>query len=88
MLTDYTMRVIFRRMNSVADIVRAFGGPTKLGRVVGASPQAINNMRARDFIPAEYWPALIEGARAAGVDGLTYEGLARFAESRRREGAA
>jgi len=76
-------------MDSVDAIISAFGGVSQLGEAIGATPQAVSNMRARRSIPARYWRDLIAAAAARGIGGVTYESLAAIAaRARRRSGRA
>lgn len=86
-------------MTSIAELIEALGGVTATARAIGGiSPQAVSNMRARNSVPPEHWPALVDASAVAGIEGITIEKLAsmradrRIAGSRRRapshEGAA
>lgn len=65
--------------DSVNAIIGAFQGVSELGRAIGATPQAVSNMRARGSIPPRYWPRLVEAAKARGIAGVTFETLSAIA---------
>ena len=70
-------------MESFSDIIDALGGPTAAMQALGApSPQAVWNMKARNSIPARYWPRLVAAMAERGIVGVTHEGLARLASRR------
>jgi hypothetical protein len=62
-------------MTTFASIFDAFGGPAALGRALGISTEHAVQMRRRNSIPPEHWPALVEAARRDGVAGVTTEAL-------------
>ena len=53
-----------------SDIIRAFGGATKVADITGSTRTAVCNWR-RDGIPAKFWLTLIMAAQRVGVDGVT-----------------
>ena len=68
-------------MRSFADVIFAFGpakGESNLTKVLKKPDSHIRTLIARDSIPPEYWPRLIEAAPQYGVRGLTYELLAKL----------
>lgn len=80
-------------VKTVVTIIKAFGGPSALARLLAVSPQAVTNMRARNSIPSEYWARLVQAAATREIEGITFEALAKIAEqpskpSKRRDHAA
>ncbi|GGC90647.1 hypothetical protein [Chelatococcus reniformis] len=70
-------------MNSFAEVIDALGGPVKFGAAVGVPDSHARTMKARNSIPAEYWPTVVSEAEKLGVEAITYESLAvMFARSR------
>lgn len=63
---------------TISDIVTALGGPTELGRACGFTkhPGARGwDMVSRESIPVEYWPSVIEAARAKKQRWINAEAL-------------
>jgi len=63
-------------MRSVPDIFDALGGPAAVSRLISVNGSTASEMKRRESIPPEYWAALVEAAKAAGRDDITYESLA------------
>lgn len=74
-------------MTTVNDIFSSCGGPAQVGRAIGKSTEHATAMRRRGSIPVAYWPALVEWAKAEGVEGVTHESLV-LAHARRRASSA
>jgi hypothetical protein len=53
-------------MNTIEDIFLNLGGTGAVARIIGVKHSAASEMRRRGSIPVKYWPALVEGATAAG----------------------
>jgi hypothetical protein len=70
-------------MQSVPDIFAAFGGPAAMARALQTRASTASEMKRRGSIPAEYWVRLVDAAKEAGIDGVTYEALARAHAKRR-----
>lgn len=49
-------------MDTVSDIIDAFGGNSAMGRVIGTNPSTVSEMRRRGTIGVAYWPDLVRGA--------------------------
>ena len=54
------------------EIIRAFGGASKVAEITGSTRTAVCNWR-RDGIPAKFWLTLIRAADDAGIKGVTAE---------------
>lgn len=63
---------------TVPDLIDAFGGNAKFGRVIGKAPSTVGEQKRNGSIPVEYWDLVIAGAKAAGIAGVTYESLAKM----------
>lgn len=62
-------------MNTIAEIILALGGPTKVAKATGVSHAArVTDWRRYGSIPVKYWPALQAAAEDHGVS-LSYEQL-------------
>jgi len=63
-------------METVADLIDAFGGPTAFASVIDLkNPSTASEMKRNGSIRVEYWPKIIEAARARGIKGVTPERL-------------
>lgn len=70
-------------MNTFSDIIARLGGPSGLAPIIGANPEAIRKMAQRESVPSEYWPALIDAARAKRVRGVTLAKLTQMKTPRK-----
>ena len=66
-------------MESAAQIIDAFGGPTAFASVVGTTQQNATNMKARGTIPATFFRAIVDAAADRKIDGITLDVLADLA---------
>lgn len=55
-----------------SEIIRAFGGASKVAEVTGSTRTAVCNWR-REGIPAKFWLTLIVAAEKAGIKGVNAE---------------
>jgi len=65
-------------MQSVAEIVDAFGGPTAFAKVISRRASTASEMKRNGSIPGRYWEAVVNAARARGISGVTLACLARL----------
>lgn len=70
-------------MQTVPDIFDAFGGPAAVSRVLQIRSSTSSEMKRRRSIPSEYWVRLVDAAKDAGIEGVTFETLARAHAKRR-----
>lgn len=49
-------------MNTVSDIIDAFGGNSAMGRVISKGPSTVSEMRRRGRIDVSYWTMLVRAA--------------------------
>lgn len=63
-------------MQNVGDIFELFGGNAAVARVLGVGPSTASEMKRRESIPVEYWPALVDAAKHLGNDDLSLERIA------------
>lgn len=54
--------------SSVRDLVRALGGPTKVGRALGVTLEAVCNWQAKNAVPHSREIAMWRLAQQAGLD--------------------
>lgn len=74
-------------MQTVDQIIEAFGGPARLARALGVRRYArVTDWKYRGSIPAGAWADIVAAARDNGVHGVTLETLAII--HRRPEGRA
>jgi hypothetical protein len=71
-------------MDSFADVIEAFGGPTRFAAVVGIEPAHAQVMKHRDSIPAPYWPQVVMAAKRRRIRGVSLQSLAALARKKRR----
>ena len=62
-------------MNTIPDLIDAFGGNTKFGAVIGKNGSTASEMKRRGSIPIEYWPAIIRAANERGFIGIDNDKL-------------
>ncbi len=64
-------------MQTISEIVDAFGGPTEFGKACGFKENPASrgsDMRRRNSIPVDYWSQLIRAAESKGLS-ISYETL-------------
>jgi hypothetical protein len=72
-------------MQSIAEIIDAFGGASAFARVIGRGASTASEMKRTGAISGRYWEEVVEAARARGIAGVTLECLARL-HARKRDG--
>lgn len=70
-------------METVVDLFDALGGVTRVAAVSNVPLGTASSWKTRGSIPLDYWPALIADAAGRGVEGVSYESLARIHLSRK-----
>lgn len=60
-------------MNTVLDIFERIGSPGAFAAMVGVKYSAATEMKRRRSIPVQYWPALVEGCRQGGIEGVDFD---------------
>jgi hypothetical protein len=60
-------------MKTVSDIFEVFGGNAAVARILGVGASTASEMKRRESIPVEYWPALVAEAKTLGRDDVTLE---------------
>ena len=70
-------------METFSQIIDALGGPTAYASLVNTSPQNAWQMRDRNSVRPAFWPATVKAAAVMGIDGITFESLAKIAAARK-----
>lgn len=63
-------------MKTVSDIFDLFGGNAAVARVLNVIPSTASEMKRRESVPVEYWPALVDEAKRIGRSDVTLEAIA------------
>lgn len=72
------MNTPVKTINTISDLIDAFGGSTRFAAVIGKNPSTASEMKRRGSIPVEYWPKVIDGARDAGIHGISNDTLVQL----------
>jgi len=65
------------------DVIARWPATRSFARDAGCSPTLVRQWRHRDFIPAHYWPRIVEGAKRRGIPLIDANLLAQLAAKRR-----
>ncbi|WP_029074393.1 carph-isopro domain-containing protein [Kaistia adipata] len=65
-------------MNTIGDLIDAFGGNTKFAAVIGKNVSTASEMKRRDSIPIDYWPLIIQAAAERGMAGIDADRLMKL----------
>ncbi len=57
---------MFTELSTASEIIKALGGPTAAGRIVGRSPQSANNWRIANRFPSNTFPILTRALAERG----------------------
>lgn len=60
---------------------------SRVADAAGVDASHVRTMKARDSIPPAYWQSVVAAAVAAGVEGVSFEVLARLAADKRSQRA-
>ncbi|MDQ0320011.1 hypothetical protein QO002_002149 [Pararhizobium capsulatum DSM 1112] len=63
-------------MNTVSDIFDVFGGNAAVARILGVGASTASEMKRRESIPVEYWPALVDEAKKIDREDVSLERIA------------
>jgi len=69
-------------IRAVADIMALWPTDADFARDIGIKPSHAQVMQTRDSIPAPYWSKVVAAAAERGIEGVTLELLAQFAEAK------
>ena len=70
------------------DLIARWPTTRAFARDAGCSPTLVRQWRHRDFVPAQYWPRIVEGAARRGIPLISASLLADLAAKRRAPGKA
>jgi hypothetical protein len=68
---------------SFRDVIARWPATRSFARDAGCSSTLVRQWRHRDFVPAHYWPQVVEGAGRRGIAFIDANLLARLAAKRR-----
>jgi hypothetical protein len=68
---------------SFRDVIARWPATRSFARDAGCSPTLVRQWRHRDFVPAHYWPRVVEGADRRGIAFIDATLLAQLAAKRR-----
>lgn len=63
-------------ITDLPSVFALFGSNVKLAEALSVGPSTVSEMKRRNSIPVEYWPALVDAARSLGANDLTIERMA------------
>jgi len=69
--------------SSFRDLIARWPATRSFARDAGCSPTLVRQWRHRDFVPAHYWPRILEGAGRRGIALVDANLLAQLAAKRR-----
>lgn len=67
-------------MDTFVAVIEAFGGTEPFGEAAEVPDSHARAMKARKSIPPLYWPRIVTAAQSKGIEGISYEMLAKLAE--------
>jgi hypothetical protein len=65
------------------DVIARWPSTRAFARDAGCTPTLVRQWRHRDFVPAQYWPRIVEGATRRGITLVDVQLLAELAARRR-----
>lgn len=69
-------------VTTVESVIEKLGGGSAVSAILGVTPQAVGNMKARGTIPPRHWSKLVEAATAQDKPEITFEALAAIETTR------
>ena len=70
-------------MGRISDLLETLGGAAEVAKARGKPYSTVASWKARNAIPVDEWPGLVNAARLRGVEELTYEKLVEVHTSQR-----
>lgn len=70
-------------ISSFRDVIARWPTTRAFARDAGCSPTLVRQWRHREFVPAQYWPRIVEGAAKRGIPLIDASLLAELAAKRR-----
>lgn len=65
------------------DVIARWPTTRAFARDAGCTPTLVRQWRHRDFVPAQYWPRIVDGAARRGIGLVDVKLLAELAAKRR-----
>lgn len=65
------------------EVIARWPSTRAFGRDAGCSPTLVRQWRHRDFVPAHYWPRIVDGARRRKIAQVDAAVLAQLAAKKR-----
>lgn len=65
------------------DVIARWPTTRAFARDAGCTPTLVRQWRHRDFVPAQYWPRIVEGAARRGLVAIDAKLFAELAARRR-----
>lgn len=65
-------------MQTVPELIDAFGGPTAFAAIIAKQPSTASEMKRNRSIPVGYWPSVIAAASERGLPGVDAELLMKL----------
>jgi len=62
---------------TISELISKWGKLTEFAADVGCGYEAARKMRDRESIAPDHWPSVIAACERRGIEGITYEWLAR-----------
>ena len=62
-------------MQSISDFIEACGGSSKVAKARNMPLSTVASWKARNSIPVDEWPAMLDLARQCEVEGASYEAM-------------
>lgn len=79
---------IVTAMESFVAVIALWPQPSDLAGDIGQDAVTVRSWKARNSIPAEYWPAIVQAAARREFEGLTLEFLATLVKPRKKHAGA
>jgi hypothetical protein len=74
--------------SSVSDLIDRFKSIVAFAASIGCGYEAARQMRNRNTIAPDHWPAVVSAAEAEGIPGVTLEWLSQSRSRHRSRGCA
>ena len=74
------------QLTAFRDVIARWPTTRAFARDAGCTPTLVRQWRHRDFVPAQYWPRIVDGAARRGIALIDAKLLAELAAKRRAPG--
>jgi len=65
------------QIDTIVRLFDALGGPSAVGRIIGRRASTASEMKRRECIPVDYWPAILASPEGRAIE-LTADDLMRL----------